>query len=68
MRKKLCNVLTRMGDGQIDQWEYYTSDVLTHLKRDRDYNQSPDHWVTYQDGKMVQAEFDTDGEWSGRST
>ena len=49
------------ADGQIDQWEYYEADALTRLEKDRDYDQRVDHWVTYQDGKAVQAEFDTNG-------
>ena len=47
------------GDGKIDQWEYYKSDTLTRVERDRDYNEHIDHWVIYQNGKIVQAEFDT---------
>ena len=49
------------GDGQIDQWEYYEADALTRLEKDRDYDERVDHWVTYRDGKAVQAEFDTNG-------
>ena len=49
------------ADGQIDQWEYYEADALTRLEKDRDYDQRVDHWVTYRDGKAVQAEFDTNG-------
>ena len=49
------------ADGQIDQWEYYEAGALTRLEKDRDYDQRVDHWVTYQDGKSVQAEFDTNG-------
>ena len=49
------------GDAQIDQWEYYDSGVLARLEKDRDYDRRVDHWVTYQDGKAVQAEFDTNG-------
>ena len=49
------------ADGQIDQWEYYEADALTRLEKDRDYDQRVGHWVTYQDGKAVQAEFGTNG-------
>ena len=49
------------ADGQIDQWEYYESDALARLEKDRDYDQRVDHWVIYQEGKAVQAEFDTNG-------
>ena len=49
------------GDIKIDQWEYYEADALTRLEKDRDYDQRVDHWVTYQDGNMVKAQFDTNG-------
>ena len=49
------------ADGQIDQWEYDEADALTRLEKDRDDDRRVDHWLTYQDGKAVQAEFDTNG-------